>query len=81
MKEYRIYILQSLKDKKHYTGYTSDINLRVLQHEQGRVKSTKSRRPLKLIYTEKFSTSKEARAREKFLKSHPGRTELKQILK
>jgi putative endonuclease len=43
------YVLFSLKDKKMYTGYTSDLDLRLVQHNKGNVVSTKDRRPLKLI--------------------------------
>lgn len=40
------YVLQSLKDKKFYTGYTKDIELRFEYHRNGLVESTKNRRPL-----------------------------------
>ncbi|MBU2456379.1 GIY-YIG nuclease family protein, partial [Patescibacteria group bacterium] len=32
---YYIYILQSKKDKKFYTGYTKNLKLRFEQHEKG----------------------------------------------
>ena len=49
---YYVYVLYSTKDRKKYTGYTKDLKLRLEMHEQGKVESTKSRRPLKLIYYE-----------------------------
>ena len=42
-------------------------------HEMGRVKTTKSRRPVKLIYKEELEDYKEARKRELYLKSGTGR--------
>ena len=49
---YYVYILKSEKDKKFYTGYTKNLKLRFEQHCNGKVGSTKNRRPLKLIYYE-----------------------------
>jgi len=47
-----VYVLISLKDKKHYAGYTQNLELRFEQHQKGKVESTKYRRPLELIYFE-----------------------------
>lgn len=47
-----IYIVKSEIDGNNYVGYTHDLRNRLLQHESGNVKSTKNRRPLKLIYFE-----------------------------
>ena len=49
-----VYILLSEKDKMFYTGYTSNLEERIVLHNKGQVKSTKNRIPLKLIYFEKF---------------------------
>ena len=46
------YVLQSGKDGKQYVGFTQDLRSRFDQHQKGRVESTKSRRPLKIIYYE-----------------------------
>ncbi|MAT56385.1 MAG: hypothetical protein CMF23_00275 [Ignavibacteriae bacterium] len=67
---YFVYILTSLKDSKRYIGMTSDLNKRLKEHNSGKVKSTKNRRPLELIYTEEFISKKEASNRETFFKSH-----------
>jgi putative endonuclease len=75
-----VYILISLKDKRFYTGLTNNVEKRILQHNNGVVRSTKSRRPFVLIHTESFATRKEAAAREKFLKSGVGRSQLIQLL-
>jgi len=65
---YYVYILKSSKDGKIYTGYTSDLKRRVLQHKTGKVRSTTLRRPLKLIYYEAYSNKEDAQVREKYLK-------------
>lgn len=76
-----VYLLLSLKDKRTYVGSTNDLKRRLLEHNQGKNKSTKSRRPFKLIYKEELATLLEARKREKFLKTRNGRKELKEIFK
>ncbi|MDT0295767.1 GIY-YIG nuclease family protein [Mesonia ostreae] len=62
---YYIYVLLSEKDGKKYTGYTSNLPLRIEAHQKGRVKSTKHRRPLKLIYFEGCLSQDDAIKREK----------------
>ncbi len=46
------YVLLSLKDDAHYIGYTNNLRKRIEEHNSGKNFSTKSRRPLKLIYFE-----------------------------
>lgn len=78
---YYIYILLSLKDKKLYIGYTTNLKLRLVQHTSGKVLSTKNRRPLKLIHYEYFINMADAKAREIFLKSGGGHIQLRAFLK
>ncbi|MBO1224341.1 MAG: GIY-YIG nuclease family protein [Candidatus Scalindua sediminis] len=49
---YYIYVLESKKDKKFYTGLTWNIEKRLQEHNSGISKTTKGRRPLKLVYYE-----------------------------
>ena len=64
-----IYILQSLKDKQFYVGYTNNLEKRFEEHSQGKVKSTKNRVPLKLVYYESSLNQEDATHREKYLKT------------
>ncbi|MCA9371557.1 GIY-YIG nuclease family protein [Candidatus Woesebacteria bacterium] len=66
---YYVYILRSEKDHKLYTGYTTDVKKRIAFHNDGMNTSTRSRRPLKLIYYEAYTSELDARRRERFLKS------------
>ena len=66
------YILRSLKDGKYYYGSTDDLERRLKAHNAGKVRSTKSRRPLVLHYQEEFRSKHEARLREQFYKSIDG---------
>jgi len=47
-----VYVLRSLKDNQFYVGLTGDLPVRVQQHNNGLVASTKKRVPLKLVYWE-----------------------------
>jgi len=80
IKFFYIYILFSLKDYKLYIGYTEDLKLRLGQHFNGKSIATKNRRPLILIHYEAFTNQKDSKAREVFLKSGFGRSQLKQAL-
>jgi putative endonuclease len=77
MKYYYVYILISLKDNNYYTGYTSNLNKRLLLHNDGKVVATKNRRPLKLVYWEGCLNREDATRREKYLKSGNGKIYLK----
>lgn len=79
--KYYVYVLFSLKDKRLYTGLTSNLEERLAEHARGKVNSTRSRRPLKLIHYEYFIDKEEAEKREIFLKSGFGRNELKKSLR
>ena len=81
IQRYYVYTLLSHKDKKFYTGFTTDLKERLQSHARGEVKSTRNRRPMKLIHYEYFINEDDARAREVFLKSGFGRNQLKQALK
>lgn len=75
------YILVSEKDGKKYTGCTSDLPSRFEDHQEGRVQSTKHRRPLRLIYFEACLNKDDAYKREKYLKTHYGKLFLRNRLK
>lgn len=63
------YVLLSERDGLFYTGYTSNLQNRVIQHNNGEVKSTARRLPFKLIYWEGCLNQQDATRREKYLKS------------
>lgn len=75
-----VYVLRSLKDEKLDIGYTPNLKKRFAEHNQGNVLSTKSRKPLNIIFYEAFLDKNDALAREKFLKTGWGRRHLKHAL-
>ncbi|MDD5043656.1 MAG: GIY-YIG nuclease family protein [Patescibacteria group bacterium] len=78
--EHFVYILQSLKDSRYYIGSTNDLSRRLEEHNSGKRKSLKFRRPLETVYSEIFSTKQEAHKRELQIKSYKGGNEFKKLI-
>ncbi|MFA6189987.1 MAG: GIY-YIG nuclease family protein [Candidatus Staskawiczbacteria bacterium] len=78
---YYVYVLQSKKDNKFYTGYTKNLKLRLEQHQKKKVVSTKHRGGLKLVYFECCLNQHDATHREKYLKTFHGKLFLRNRLK
>ena len=71
---YYAYILLSSKSHKFYFGSANDLKARLNLHNTGRVKSTKFGIPWKLVWYCGFSTEKEARDFELYLKTGSGKS-------
>ena len=78
---YYSYVLRSAKNKKLYTGYTSDLRKRFKEHNDKKSYYTRSRGPYELIYYEACLNKEDARSRELYLKSGRGKRYLKSRLK
>ena len=77
---YYTYVLQSLKDKNLYIGFTSDLKRRLQQHKFGGSISTKRRLPFRCIFYEAFINRIDAKNREEYLKNGWGWRSVKKIL-
>jgi len=77
---FSVYILKSSITNKYYIGQTSDIEKRLLYHNSGYSKSTKSGMPWKLVYSENFNTRQQALKRETELKKYKSRIMLDKII-
>jgi len=77
---YYTYILESLKDKSLYIGYTSNLKQRLLQHNSGKSTYTRQHLPYKLIHFEAFLHKTDAKKREVYLKSGWGFKTIKTLL-
>lgn len=75
------YLLLSKKDGKWYTGATQDLRKRLKMHNNNEIFSTKNRGPFELIYYEACRSQHDSFAREKYLKSGPGKRYLKNRIK
>jgi putative endonuclease len=76
-----VYVLRSLKDDQFYVGLTRDLSVRVQQHNNGLVTSTKKRAPFELVYWEGCLNESDAAQREKYLKSAWGKRYIKTRLR
>ncbi len=63
-----VYILVSDVDGSLYTGQTANLRMRLKHHNQGKVQSSKAKKPYQLRYFEQFETRSEAMWREWELK-------------
>ena len=78
---YFVYVLQNPKGS-FYIGYTNSLKRRLPEHQRGEVYTTRRMGgPWKLIYFETGINMWDARKRERFLKTGPGRSFLKKRLK
>lgn len=78
---YYVYFLKSIRDGRYYVGKTEDLRRRFKEHNDGRVSSTKNRLPFELVYYEASRNSKDANARELYLKTAWGKRYIKQRMK
>ena len=76
---YTVYILFSDKTLKPYTGFTSNMEQRMLSHNLLGKGWTSRYRPWKIIYTKEFNNKVEAMRHEKWLKSGTGRAFIKNL--
>jgi putative endonuclease len=74
---YYTYVLISKKDNGLYIGWTDNLKHRLKKHVSGKVLSTRSRLPVKLVYYEACINKSKAIKREKQLKTGFGREYLK----
>ncbi len=76
---YTVYILFSKEFNKHYTGFTSNTDQRMLSHNFLGNDWTAKYRPWIIIYTKEFNEKSEAMKHEKWLKSGVGRSFVKEL--
>ena len=72
-----VYILYSPGYQKRYTGFTSNLDQRLLSHNELGKDWTAKYRPWKLIFTKEFESKREAMNYEKWLKTGVGRDFIK----
>jgi putative endonuclease len=70
--EFVVYAIRSRETDRLYVGQTADLAKRLLQHNGGEVKSTKSGRPWFLVAVEHFPNRSLARWQEHSLKHSLG---------
>lgn len=77
---YHVYVLQN-NFGQIYIGYTQNLENRLKEHNSSTVKTTKSGKPWRIIYTENYKEKKFAEKRECYLKSHAGRIKIRSVMR
>ncbi|MGM0471056.1 MAG: GIY-YIG nuclease family protein [Bacillota bacterium] len=73
------YILECA-DKTLYTGYTTDLERRIREHNSGNgAKYTRGRRPVELVYSEEYATRSKAQQREYEIKQYSRQEKLELV--
>jgi putative endonuclease len=68
-----IYVLRSERNGRFYIGFSENLDGRLADHNNGKVKATRNLRPWTMVYREEFPDAASARKREfklKSMKSH-----------
>jgi len=80
MMHYYVYILQSDFDDSYYIGYSQNPGKRLEDHNDGRSRYTKNKRPWIIVYQEEFQEKSDAIKRERFLKQQRNRSFYKSLI-
>ncbi len=75
-----VYVLKSQKDNNLYIGCTENLDKRLKYHNTGKVRSTKTRVPFVILYSEVYDNKYEAFRIEKYYKTAKGKRELSKKL-
>ncbi|PRZ23460.1 GIY-YIG nuclease family protein [Flavobacterium granuli] len=78
--EFIVYILFSESKNRFYIGFTSNLDARVIRHNQKSKGFTGSANDWKVVYTEKYETKEIAHRRELQIKSWKSRIKIQELI-
>jgi len=76
---FHVYVLKSAKTGRRYIGSCENLDDRLRRHNAGDSKATRHGAPWTLIYTETFTTRREALEKERYYKTGAGRDKLDRL--
>lgn len=76
-----VYIVQSEVNSRYYIGSTNDLKRRLAEHNNGKTKSLKFIRPVKLVLHQEYSSLIEARKIELKLKKFKNKNILERMIR
>jgi len=76
-----VYIIQSALDASFYAGSSHNPVVRCQRHNEGWTKSTKAKRPWKLVWIKEFPTKAEALAFERYIKRMKSREFIERLIR
>ena len=68
MVNFYVYILECNDGKKYY-GHTNNLTRRLTEHKNGKVRYTKNKRPIQLVWFDRYLNRNEVSLEERKLKS------------
>ena len=75
-----VYIIFSELKNRFYIGYSSDLEERIIRHNQKSKGFTGNTNDWKIMYTESFPTKEEAHKRELQIKSWKSRIKIQELI-
>jgi putative endonuclease len=75
-----VYILQNTVTKRYYIGSTNNIERRLSEHNRGQTPSTRHQGTWTVVYSEAVNSNKEAKGRERQIKSYKGGNAFKKLI-
>ncbi len=78
--DFFVYILFSETKNRFYIGFTSDMEQRIMRHNQKSKGFTGNVNDWKIVYTEKYNSKEEAYTREQQIKSWKSRIKIQELI-
>jgi len=78
--EFIVYILFSETKNRFYIGFTSEMEQRIMRHNQKSKGFTGNVNDWKIVYTEKYDSKEEAYKRELQIKSWKSRIKIQELI-
>ena len=78
--EFIVYILFSQTKNRFYIGFTSNLEERIIRHNQKSKGFTGNTNDWKVVYTENYASKDEAHERELQIKSWKSRIKIQQLI-
>ena len=75
-----VYIIQSEQDSPFYVGHSHDVHLRLTHHNDGWTRSTKAKRPWKIVHVELAKSKGDAMKREREIKRMKSRVYIERLI-
>ncbi|NMB81046.1 MAG: GIY-YIG nuclease family protein [Ignavibacteria bacterium] len=77
---YNVYIIRSTSKSKYYIGQTNNLELRLIQHNSGYSKATKSGIPWELVFQKEFDSRSDAYQFEQKIKRMKSKKYLEELI-
>ena len=77
---FTVYILFSVTKDRYYIGYTSNLEERIVRHNQKSNGFTGKVNDWKVVYDEKYETKEQAQQRELQIKSWKNRIKIQELI-